>query len=267
MLWYPSPGKQVCSIVNQITEESLPVEENKQPATVEARLDAMGQWASRVESQLRGLNSAAQVFTSQVEHMAAAQADLEQRVTAEKVEVQNGEINIGYKASVGQQMLLYAALAEWQSGARSLPKASKASIQTRSGGTVEYRYADIASVSEEARSAGPLGLAHFHAEVRLGGQNYIRTYLVHSGGGWISADVPLLMRENAMISSLQQWASACTMARRYGLFMVLGIAAGEDDDDGASSEPSPPPAARQNVAPRRSGAMMNNANVVRGEAQ
>jgi hypothetical protein len=39
-----------------------------------------------------------------------------------------------------------------------------------------------------------------------------------------------------LISSLQQWASACTMARRYGLFMILGIAAGEEDDDGAASD-------------------------------
>lgn len=222
---------------------------------VEAQLDAMRNWASKVESQLRGLVSSSQVFASQVEHLASAQADLEQRLTDGKPAADRvADEVIGYFPTPEQQALLYADLASWQQSARSLPKASKAQIQTRSGGTVEYRYADIASVSEIARSAGASGLAHFHRPISSDGRQVMRTYLVHQGGGWISADVPLITRDNAMISGLQQWASACTMARRYGLFLVLGIAAGDEDDDGAMSDMS---STRQNVAPRRSSANMS----------
>lgn len=230
---------------------------SSEAGAVEAQLEAMRGWASKVEAQLRGLISSGQVFTSQVEHLASAQADLEQRMgECKPLPVPSVDEVIGYRPTPEQQALLYADLASWQSTARSLPKGSKAQIQTRSGGTVEYRYADIASVSEIAKSAGAKGLAHFHRSLQIDGRSVIRTYLVHQGGGWISADVPLITRDNAMISGLQQWASACTMARRYGLFLVLGIAAGDEDDDGALSDAV---STRQNVSPRRSGANMNGA--------
>jgi hypothetical protein len=225
--------------------------EEDQPAQgIEARLDAMSAWASKVESQIRGLHSGSQVLVSQIEHLAGSQAEIEQRLT-EKVSERTTELvdeNVGYKPTAEQQAALYGALAAWQASSKSLPKQSKAQIQTRSGGTVEYKYADIASVSEIAKTAGNSGLAHFHRQVTQDGRPYMRTYLVHQGGGWIFADVPLLTRENAMISGLQQWASACTMARRYGLFMVLGIAAGDEDDDGAMSDSA---SSRQNAASRR----------------
>jgi hypothetical protein len=187
---------------------------------------------------------------NQIEHIATAQAEIEQRLGDVRQEHATDTVdpNIGYKPTAEQQSALYAALASWQVASKSLPKQSKAQIQTRSGGTVEYRYADIASVSEIAKTAGNSGLAHFHRQVNQDGRAYMRTYLVHQGGGWIFADVPLLTRENAMISDLQQWASACTMGRRYGLFMVLGIAAGDEDDDGAMSDSR---SARQNAASRR----------------
>lgn len=210
-------------------------------AALSARVDGMREWASKSQSQIRGLLSGMQALnerTAALESLAST-VDLigvqlgelsSAAVTADQVEPVDRAI--GYHASIEQQLLLFAALAEWQITAAPLEKGQVANIATKSGSTVSYRYADIAAVSEVARSAGAFGLAHFHREIVIHGQSFIRTYLVHKGGGWISCDVPLLQRENNLISSLQQWASACTMARRYGLFMVLGIAAGDDDDDG-----------------------------------
>jgi hypothetical protein len=218
----------------------------------------MREWATKVEAQLKALSSDTAMLAGHITHLAEVQAELEQKLSNQAPAEQQlaGDCSLPYQPNPQQFAALYQALAEWQVKARPLTKGSKARIQTRSGGTVEYRYSDIAAVSEIARSAGEVGLAHFHRQITLDGRAHMRTYLVHQGGGWISADVPLLTRENAMISGLQQWASACTMARRYGLFMVLGIAAGDEDDDGAMSDaPSTP----GNVAPRRSGATMNRA--------
>lgn len=208
-------------------------------ADVGARVDAMAQWAQQTKAEIRGLTAGAQVMQNTMTALATridvlAEAVANAASEAVKTTTEPDQV-IGYQPSVEQQSQLFAALAEWQVGAKPLEKGNVANIQTRGGSTVSYRYADIASVSEIARSAGSAGLAHFHCEVNRGNQVYIRTYLVHKAGGWISCDVPLLVRENSMVSSLQVWASACTMARRYGLFMVLGIAAGEEDDDGAQS--------------------------------
>lgn len=231
-------------------------------AALSARVDGMREWASKSQSQIRGLLSGMQVLnerTAALESLAS---------TVDLIGVQLGELSsnaavtadhaepvdraIGYHASIEQQQLLFAALAEWQITAAPLEKGQVANIATKSGSTVSYRYADIAAVSEVARSAGAFGLAHFHREIVIHGQSFIRSYLVHKGGGWISCDVPLLQRENTLISSLQQWASACTMARRYGLFMVLGIAAGDEDDDGLNAGRRPAqtstPAARTSQA-------------------
>jgi hypothetical protein len=232
-----------------------------------ARVDSMREWASTVKSQIRGLLSGVQVLGERT----AALETL--RDTVDLIGTQVGELSsiaaaaidpvdatdraIGYQPSIEQQCQLFQALAEWQITAKPLEKTQTANIPTKSGSTVSYRYADIASVSEIARSAGELGLAHFHREIAIHGQSFVRTYLVHKGGGWICCDVPLLMKENTMISSLQQWASACTMARRYGLFMVLGIAAGDEDDDAINAgRRNQPPAggANQTTSPRAAAA-------------
>lgn len=201
---------------------------------LKSRLDGMATWAGQVNSDIRGLTAAHQVFQNTVQALATRIDVLADQVVSPVPQSSAGvDPVIGYQPTPAQQAELFTALAEWQLTARQLEKGSVANIQTRGGSTVSYRYADIAAVSEIARSAGTAGLAHFHCEVSRGNQPFIRTYLTHKGGGWISCDVPLLMRENSMTSNLQQWASTCTMARRYGLFMVLGIAAGDEDDDGA----------------------------------
>lgn len=219
---------------------------------ISSRIDAMSGWASNTQSQIRGLIAAQQVLENrlatlnelqdQVGLLASHLADQQMAATPQSVDGA-----LGYQPTPEQQAQLFAALAEWQVTARPLQKGQEANITTRTGGTVSYRYADIASVSEIARSAGAVGLCHFHREIVLAGQSFIRTYLLHKAGGWISCDIPLLTKENTMISSLQQWASACTMARRYGLFMVLGIAAGDEDDDGMNSDG---PRSRTQVAPQ-----------------
>lgn len=191
------------------------------------RVDGMSSWAGSVQGQIKALQHA---LTAQAERLEALATD---DPAGRPLALVDGAI--GYQPTPEQQASLFTAVAAWQCSATAVDKGQTARIKTRSGDEVSYRYADIGAVSEIARSAGEHGLAHFHREIVINRQSFIRTYLVHAGGGWISCDVPLLVRENNMISGLQQWASACTMARRYGLFLVLGIAVGEEDDDGAGA--------------------------------
>lgn len=222
------------------------------PSELKSRLDGMATWAGQVNSDLRGLNAGHSVLQNGLQDLAQRLDTVVECVSAiGQGGAQAPDPIIGYAPTPEQQAQLFAALAEWQLSAKHLEKGSTANIQTRGGSLVSYRYADIAAVSEIARSAGASGLSHFHCEINKGGQGYIRTYLTHKGGGWISCDIPLLIRENNMTSGLQQWASTCTMARRYGLFMVLGIAAGDEDDDGAQS------AAPQRSTPSRARSSYN----------
>lgn len=204
------------------------------------RMDAMSEWASKTQARLKAqaeMQQALEVRLAAAENLQGAVENLMDRVSDLRSDQPQPLIDgaIGYQPTPQQQSQLFAALAEWQCNATTVDKGQTAKIKTRGGDEVSYRYADIGAVSEIARGAGKHGLSHFHREIMVAGQAFIRTYLTHSGGGWISCDVPLLVKENSLISSLQQWASACTMARRYGLFLVLGIAVGEEDDDGANA--------------------------------
>jgi len=196
------------------------------------RFDDMGAWAGKVQGQITAMHAALSAQAERIEALSLEQA-------RPMVPIVDGAI--GYQPTPDQQAELFAAVAGWQYSAAAVDKGQVARIKTRAGDEVSYRYADIGAVSEIARTAGEHGLAHFHREIVIDRQSFIRTYLVHAAGGWISCDVPLLVKENNLISSLQQWASACTMARRYGLFLVLGIAVGDEDDDGAGAGPSPRP--------------------------
>ena len=219
-----------------------------------SRIDGMGKWAQATQQQIRNLQllaSTQEQLQGQLRAIHESQELLAGRVADIDAAASDLLVDpvIGYQPKPEQQAQLFSALAEWQATARSLEKGRVAEMATRSGGTATYRYVDIADVSEVARSAGAAGLAHFHRELYLNGRSFIRTYLVHQGGGWICCDVPLTIRETGLTSAIQQWGAASTYARRYGLFLILGIAAGDEDDDGASFRS----ASRSSGSPRAAG--------------
>lgn len=275
--WRGNPEPEVGAAKATVPESTDPTPPTPAQAAAEAgvrdlagliieltsRMDAVSDWASKTQSRIKALQEAQQTLESR---LVAAESihEIVQSLNARVNDLDSDQVvvavdrAIGYQATPQQQAALFAAMAEWQSQATTVGKGQTASIATRSGQQVSYSYADIGAVSEIARSAGKFGLSHFHREIVISGQAFIRTYLVHSGGGWISCDVPLLVKENSLISSQQQWASACTMARRYGLFLVLGIAAAEEDDDGVGAGVAPrarnttPPAGATQGASRTS---------------
>lgn len=209
--------------------------ENPRLQALEKRLAKLGEWALSAQEGFRGLQEKQNLLAAE---LACHQAALQTQQQAAAVDVV-----MGYRPSPEQLILLFEALAQWQFGAAEVEKSARASFKTKDnnegGGQkdVSYSYATPGEISSLARTAGEVGLAHFHREVVLSDHSVIRTYLLHKGGGFIYSDVPLLTRENKLLSPMQVWSVANTSARRLGLLSVLGIMPSDNDDDGNPRQP------------------------------
>lgn len=209
--------------------------ENPRLQAFEKRLAKLGEWALSAQEGFIGLQEKQDLLAADLaSHQAALQT---QQQTAAV------DVVMGYRPSVEQLILLFEALAQWQHGAPEVEKSGRASFKTKDnneggggggGKEVNYSYATPGEISSLARTSGEFGLAHFHREVVRSNHTVIRTYLLHKGGGFIYSDVPLLTRENRLLSPMQVWSTANTSARRLGLLSVLGIMPSDTDDDGNS---------------------------------
>ncbi len=215
-----------------LTDEK-PAQQPENPGRLQAlekRLAKLGEWALSAQEGFRGLQEKQDLIAAD---LASHQAALQTQQQAAAVDVV-----MGYRPSSEQLILLFEALAQWQFGAPEVEKSARASFKTKDnnegggGKDVKYSYATPGEISSLARTAGEVGLAHFHREVVLADSSVIRTYLLHKGGGFIYSDVPLLTRENKLLSPMQVWSVANTSARRLGLLSVLGIMPSDTDDDG-----------------------------------
>jgi hypothetical protein len=209
--------------------------ENPRFQAFEKRLAKLGEWALSAQEGFKGLQEKQDLLAAD---LASHQAALQTQQQAAAVDVV-----MGYRPSPEQLILLFEALAQWQHGAPEVEKSARASFKTKNdnegggGKEVNYSYATPGEISSLARTSGEFGLAHFHREVVRSNHSVIRTYLLHKGGGFIYSDVPLLTRENRLLSPMQVWSTANTSARRLGLLSVLGIMPSDTDDDGNSHQP------------------------------
>ncbi len=143
---------------------------------------------------------------------------------------------------------LTAALAHVQADLPTIAKSNTAKVETRTGGSYSYHFADLASISREVLPllAG-VGLAWVCGPTLDGGQFVLRWELRHVSGETIVGTYPLPTN-----GSPQELGSAITYGRRYCLTSVVGIAP-EDDDDGAAASQHRPPA-RKATSTRRASA-------------
>lgn len=273
------------------------LELTEQQAATNARLNGMKAWAETVKEQLKALKT-------QIESLDGAQTIVAQQISVldQRTDRSDQELPpaaarphdapdevMGYRPSPEQLAQLFTALAEWQAAAPGLGKSGTAKIETTDGKKASYDFATPGDVSALARTAGAQGLSHFHREVVMAGYSVysvIRTYLVHSAGGFIWCDVPLLQKENKLWSPMQKWSAACTAAKRMGILSVMGILPTDIDDDcnptsggggggggrqgggrppsGGGDLPKPPPLPAENI--RRIGAGARPAGAPGGTA-
>ena len=215
---------------------------NEQQAATEARLNGMKAWAETVKGQLKTLQAqivsldGAQTIVAQQISVLDQRTDRTDRSDQELPPAAASPHDapdevMGYRPSPEQLAQLFTALAEWQAAAPGLSKTGTAKIETTDGKKATYDFATPGDVSALARTAGAQGLSHFHREVVMANSSVIRTYLVHSAGGFIWCNVPLLQKENKLWSPMQRWSAACTAAKRMGILSVMGILPADIDDD------------------------------------
>lgn len=135
------------------------------------------------------------------------------------------------------QMLLAAALIEFQHQVPVIAKGRTAKIPTKAGGSYSYRYADLADTWEAVRK--PLydaGLAV--TQTLAGGRDgwmTITTKVWHLAGGTDESTVDIETRGRTP----QEVGSLITYYKRYTLSAALGISTDEDTDAAGVSAPEP----------------------------
>lgn len=141
---------------------------------------------------------------------------------------------------------LATALALVQSKLPEIPKAQKATVPTKAGGTYSYTYADLANVTKMVLPLlGDTGLAWMTKPTMHDGKFVLHYKLLHISGEFEEGYYPL-----PDSGTPQAIGSAITYARRYCLCSVTGVAP-EDDDDAAAAEPQTNTARRQQQTAQR----------------
>lgn len=140
-----------------------------------------------------------------------------------------------------------AALAAFQAEVPKVEKGATAKVETRTGGSYTYQYADLAVVTEIAMPLlGRHGLAFTTRPTLIGDRFALHYALIHEGGEVIEGEYPL---QDPTQMKPQEVGSAITYARRYTFCAVTGIAPGGDDDDANSVNDRPAAQPRRQPAP------------------
>jgi hypothetical protein len=151
---------------------------------------------------------------------------------------------------------LAAALAIAQGQFVNPPRNRSVSVTLRDNkGKYDFTYATLDCIMDVVR--GPLsanGLALVHAMDSDAEGPVCETRLIHSSGQWIATWVPVLVAKDA---NAQGWGSAISYARRYGVCILLSLAADEDSDanhaignDARFSDRRPAPKQQPKPAPK-----------------
>lgn len=120
-----------------------------------------------------------------------------------------------------------AALAKAQAKMKHPARTKTAKVQTKTGGSYAYNYADLADVIDAVR--GPFsenGLSFLQSVETTPGRVLVTTRLLHSSGQWFESSMSLTCPDEKP----QTVGSAITYARRYSLAPFVGIASDDDDD-------------------------------------
>jgi hypothetical protein len=127
---------------------------------------------------------------------------------------------------------LNEALADLQTQLPHIAKNNRAKVPTKTGGSYEYQYADLAEITRHVLPLlGKLGLS-FTSRPTLGGDRLVLMYeLRHVSGESLDGMYPLPDR-----GTPQEVGSAITYARRYCLCAVTGLAPDNDDEDAVLAE-------------------------------
>jgi len=124
---------------------------------------------------------------------------------------------------------LAAALSKAQGDFKSPTKNKEVIVKTNGGNSYAFEYADLTQIIEcikEPMTKNGLSFTHITETNETG--FWLRTFLMHSSGQFISTIYPLPQTMNA-----KELGGAITYGKRYSLSALVGISA----DDDADAEP------------------------------
>lgn len=101
-------------------------------------------------------------------------------------------------------------------------------VLTKSGGKYTFAYAPLDTIMDAIK--GPLqanGLALVQGVSRYDSGDVLNTRIIHSSGQWAANETPVVAQKTC---SAQEYGSALTYARRYGVTMLMSLVADDDDD-------------------------------------
>lgn len=127
---------------------------------------------------------------------------------------------------------LYAALAKAQGQFQPIEKNREVRIQMKSGGSYNFRYADLQEVLAKTRPAlAANGLALVQTIEQADTGIKLVCALVHAEGGIITSQVPMASARD--LGDPKAFGAAISYLRRYLVTAILGVAADDDlDEDG-----------------------------------
>lgn len=128
------------------------------------------------------------------------------------------------------------ALAAFGADVTNPPQTKTAQVQTKSGASYSYGYADLADVLAHVRPAlAGHGLTVTQEVLCRPDRVGVKTSVLHRSGEFIDFR-PLWLPAPAEASP-QAYGSAITYARRYSLLAALNLASATDDDGAAAAGP------------------------------
>lgn len=133
-----------------------------------------------------------------------------------------------------QMGALYAALAAAQAEYAPLPKNRKVTIRMRTGGSYEFRYADLEAVFSSTRPAlAKHGISFVQTIQPANGRSSLVSMLAHKDGGVLTSVIEFNMPQGG---DIKEFGAHLSYLRRYAATALIGVAA--DDDLDENGEPA-----------------------------
>lgn len=152
---------------------------------------------------------------------------------------------------------LAKALATFQGEMKAIEKDQTAKVETRTGSSYSYQYADWTSMHEQAKpllAKYELSLVQHPYEAADGVG--LTSMVLHSSGQWLEGSFVLPLphvkqtKNGPVPLTPQEYGSGITYAKRYGGAAILGLFATDEDDDGAAAQAHARQAPARAAAPR-----------------
>lgn len=136
-------------------------------------------------------------------------------------------------STINPAAALMAALAKAQGEFKPIEKNREVTIQTKSGHSYKFRYADLEEIFTKTRPALSTNGLSLIQTVEHGQNGQMLTCkLMHAGGGIITSEV-LIPSAREFGGDPKAFGAAITYFRRYMVTAMLGVAADDDlDADG-----------------------------------